>query len=90
MILAGSALLAVWPAASASASVVSSVCGRNPDKITCIYEITGYGATAAAVEANAATYFNPYCHTAELIAGPEQISGGKWYVEYSQTCVITL
>jgi hypothetical protein len=85
VILAGSALLVGLPATSASASMVYSQCVTiKAVEIECVYEYTGYGATAAAAEANAATYA-PSCGSPELIAGPE-ISDGQWYVEYENYC----
>jgi hypothetical protein len=75
----------------ASASLTYHQCYNDQaaGRIYCSYEYTGYGATAVAAEANAATY-NPGCGSAELIAGPEKLSDGQWYVEYSETCVFNI
>jgi hypothetical protein len=93
VVLAGSALLVGWPAVPASASIVVHECATLGDKIQCYYEYSGYGATAAAAEANAATYnpaqYGGSCTTPQLIAGPEVLDG-QWYVEYSETCTINL
>jgi len=84
VLLAGSAMLAVSPATSASASV-SLACNRVPGGTVCHYIFTGEGATPAAAEANAATK-DPGCGDAQLIAGPEVLSSGLWYVEYAESC----
>jgi|GEM_PF-6904863 len=89
--VAGSALFLGGSAAPASASVVSSSCVllKAAYKIDCFTDYTGYGSTAAAAEANAATYAAA-CYgarTTVIIAGPELLSDGQWYVEYSETCV---
>lgn len=86
-LLAGTAMLAVLPAASASASVVSDHCVyvQSTQTLLCHYLFTGEGATPAAAEANAATY-DPECGQAEFVTEPEQLSSGQWYVEYSESC----
>ena len=85
--MAGSAMSAVLPAASASASVVYDHCVyvQSTQTLLCHYRFTGEGATPAAAEANAATY-DPGCGQATLVTGPEQLSSGQWYVEYSESC----
>jgi len=86
VLLAGSAMLAVSPVTRASASVSPADCTIVPGCTVCHYTFSGEGATPAAAEANAATR-NPGCGDAVLIAGPEQLSGGLWYVEYRETCI---
>jgi|SRR5580692_5395664 hypothetical protein len=94
VLLAGSALLVALPATSASASIVTHECANLGNRIECYYEYTGYGATAAAAEANAATYDpanngSPNCTPPQLLAGPEVVDG-QWYVEYSVSCSINI
>lgn len=89
VLLAGSGLLAAWPA-TASASVVNSnsncIYNQNTQTLICHYSFTGYGATAAAAEANAATH-DPGCGAARITVGPEKLSDGQWYVAYAETCI---
>jgi hypothetical protein len=80
-------MLAVLPAASASASVVYDHCThvQSTQSLLCHYLFTGEGATPAAAEADAAAY-DPACAQARLVTGPEQLASGQWYVEYSESC----
>ena len=84
-LLAGSAMLAVSPAAPASAIGIAS-CHVVDDTVICHYVFSGTGATPAAAEAAAANN-DPGCGDAVLVTGPEQLSNGQWYVQYRETCV---
>lgn len=86
VLVAGWTVLAVSPAAWASASTPRPSCVVVGGSVICHYRFSGEGATPAAAEADAATK-DPGCGDANIIAGPEQLSNGLWYVLYAETCI---
>jgi hypothetical protein len=84
-LLAGSAMLAVSPAAPAFAIGIAG-CHVVGDTVICNYVFSGTGATPAAAEADAANN-DPGCGDAVLVTGPKQLSNGQWYVQYRETCI---
>lgn len=82
VLLAGSAIIAFSPAASASVSGCKTV----PGGTVCYYPLIGEGPTPAAAEANALAQ-SPGCGDDQLVTGPEQLANGQWYVKYVESCI---